>query len=104
MGWGEGAQAMMNRLEDLWKSADDGASAPIGPLGIRAESEFDDLLDAWYVERRNSIECEILLDRAKDLIARLMAEPPANPSRRKQARQLIQAIDRALRMVNTSND
>ena len=95
---------MMIRLEDLWKSADDGASTPIGPLQIRTESECDDLLDAWFVERRNSIECEILLDHAKDLIARLLAEPSASPSRRKQGRQLIQAIDRALRMVNTSND
>jgi hypothetical protein len=97
-------QLMMNRLEDLWMSADDGASAPIGPLEIRAESEFDDLLDAWYVERRNSIECEILLERAKNLIVRLLSESPVCPSKRKQARQLIHAIDQALRMVNTSND
>jgi hypothetical protein len=95
---------MMNRLEDLWKSADDGASAPIGPLEIRTESEFDDLLGAWYVERRNSIECEILLDRARDMIVRLLSDPSACSSRRKQARLLILAIDEALRMVNASND
>ncbi len=95
---------MMNRLEDLWKSADDGASSPIGPLEIRTESEFDDLLDAWYVERRNTIECEILLEHSRDLIARMLAESAASPSRTKQARRLIRAIDRAIRMVNTPDD
>jgi hypothetical protein len=95
---------MMNRLEDLWQSADDGASTPFGPLEIRDESEFDDLLDAWYVERRNSIECEILLDQSKALIRRLLVESNASPSRRKQARQLIRAIDRALMMLNSRDD
>jgi hypothetical protein len=91
---------MMNRLEDLWQSADDGASAPIGPQEIRTESEFDDLLDAWYVERQNSIECEILLEQSRTLIVRLLNEPSTSPSRRSQARRLIRAIDEALRMVN----
>ncbi len=94
---------MMNRLEDLWMSADDGAYSPIGPLEIRNVSEFDDLLDAWYAERQNSIECEILLKESKGIIARLLAESDATPSRRKQARQLIRAIDRALQMVNASD-
>ena len=95
---------MMNRLEDLWKSADDGASAPIGPLEIRTESEFDDLLDAWYVERQNSIECEILLEQSRALILRLATEAAASPSRRKQARRLIRAIDQAIRTANARDD
>jgi hypothetical protein len=87
---------MMNRLEDLWKSADDGASVPIGPIETKTEAEFDDLLDAWYVERRNSIECEILLEESRKLIQRLMTEAGVSPSRKKRARQLIRAIDEAL--------
>lgn len=95
---------MMNRLEDLWKSADDGASSPIGPLQIRDESEFDDLLDAWYVERQNSIECEILLEQSKELIVRLLSESDASRSRRKQARRLIRSINVVLRMVKSQDE
>jgi len=92
---------MMHRLEELWQSADDGASAPVGPLETRTEAEFDDLLDAWYVERRNSIECGILLDESRKLIERLLAESIVSPARRKRARRLIRAIDHTLRAVDS---
>ena len=94
---------MMNRLEDLWDSADDGATMPASPLEIRTEAEFDGLLDAWYLERRNSIECEILLDESRELIRRLIAEDQISPARRKRARRLIRAIDRTLRMVDSQD-
>ena len=95
---------MLNRLEDLWNSADDGASAPIGPLEIRAEAEFDDLLDAWSLERQSRIESEILLAQSKVLIARLVMESYASPRRRRQARRLIRAINRSLRPVDAQDE
>ena len=69
---------MTNRFEDLWNSADDGASSPVSPLELHNEAEFDGLLDAWFLERRNSIEFEILLDESRKLIRRLLAEVEAN--------------------------
>jgi hypothetical protein len=94
----------MNRIEEWWQSADDGASAPVGPLETRDEAEFDGLLDAWYLERRNCIECEILLEQSRVLIARLMAELDASPNRKRQARRLIRAIDQTLRAVDARDD
>src|SRR3954451_6080400 len=88
---------MKNRLEDLWQSADDGASAPLSPLMSRRESEFEELLDAWFLERRNSIECEILLDQSRKLIARLLSDGDVTDSGRKKAHRLIRAIDRTLK-------
>ena len=90
---------MKNRLEDLWNSADDGASTPVGPLINKNSSEFEDLLDAWFIERRNSIEFEILLDKSRDLIRRLVAESDVSPSGRRKALRLIRAIDRSRRIA-----
>ena len=95
---------MQNRLEDLWNSADDGASSPIGPLATRTEADFDDLLDAWYVERRNCIEFEILLDESRRLIRQLLSEADVSPSGRKRARRLIRAIETSLRTSDNHDE
>jgi hypothetical protein len=95
---------MKNRLEDLWNSADDGASSPIGPLAIRTGEEFDELLDAWYVERRNCIEFEILLDQSRRLMQQLLTEADVSPSGRKRARRLIRAIESTLRTSAEQED
>jgi hypothetical protein len=91
---------MPNRLEELWKSADDGAYSPIGPSCHHADADFDDLLDAWYLERQNRLEFEILLAQSKVLIARLIEESYASPVRRKQARRLLRAITHSLKPVD----
>ena len=95
---------MQNRLEELWNSADDGASTPVGPLPGRTEAEFDELLDAWYVERRNSIEFEILLDESLRLIQRLVNEGDVSASERKRARRLIRAIESTRRPSDHPED
>jgi hypothetical protein len=100
----EPQEMMTNRLEDLWKSADDGASAPIGPLANRTEAEFDQLLDAWFVERRNSIEFEILLDESRKLMRRLLAECEVSTTGQKRARRLIQVIETTLRTASANGD
>jgi hypothetical protein len=93
---------MMNRLEDLWMSADDGASSPVGHRDLcTSPGEADDLLDAWYVERRNAIECEILLDLSKTVLKKLLAESDASSAATRQARKLLRAIDRTLRLVES---
>jgi len=92
---------MMNRLEDLWMSADDGASTPSGPTALRTEAEFDDLLDAWFLERRNSIEFEMLLGQSRKLIARLLADGVTSPEGAKKARRLLREIDRCFRSAES---
>ncbi len=93
-----------NRLEDLWNSADDGASAPIGTLANRSESDFDELLDAWFLERRNSIEFEMLLDESRRLIERLIAEDEVSTSGRRHARRLLRTIKQTLRGAKDEQD
>jgi len=88
---------MKNRLEDLWNAADDGASTPASPLDLKTEAEFDELLDAWFLERRNSIEFEILLEESRKLIERLLSESDVSASDRRRARRLIRAIKQTLR-------
>jgi len=95
---------MTNRLEDLWKSANDGASTPVGPTTAHTEVDFDELLDAWFLERRNSIEFEILLDESRKLIERLLTEGDVSDSGRRQARRLIKAIDRTIRTAEPEDD
>ena len=99
---GEGAPGMMtNRFEDLWNSADDGASSPVGPMLHHDEAEFDGLLDAWYLERQHSIEFEILLAESRKMIRRLLAEADVSPESRRTARRLIRTINESLRTAPT---
>jgi len=95
---------MTNRLEDLWKAANDGASTPSGPLPTHTEADFDELLDAWFLERRNSIEFEILLDESRKLIERLLSEGDVSDSGRRRARRLIKAIARTIRTAEPEDD
>jgi hypothetical protein len=95
---------MTNRFEDLWNSADDGASSPVSPLELHNEAEFDGLLDAWFLERRNSIEFEILLDESRKLIRRLLAETDVTSGTRRSARRLIRAINESLRTAEQGED
>ena len=95
---------MLNRLEDLWNSADDGAITPVGPLETRTEAEFDGLLDAWYLERKNSIEYAILLGESRRMIRRLILDVDASSPDHKRARRLIRAIDRTLRAAESGDE
>ncbi len=92
---------MTNRFEDLWNSADDGASSPIGPTHHHDEAEFDGLLDAWSLERQQSIKFEILLDESRKMIRRLLAEADVSPRSRRSARRLIRAVNESLRTAPT---
>ena len=86
-----------NRFEDFWKSANDGASTPVGPMSALHDDETSDLFDAWILERQNSVEFAILLKEAREMIARLLAEQSGSDARRRKARRLMQIIDLTLR-------
>ena len=59
-------------IDELLRSAaGDGGSLPINAKPYRMD--FDDLLNAWSIERSHSIECEMLLNLSRAIIARLMA-------------------------------
>ena len=59
-------------IDELLRSAaGDGGSLPIDVRPYRMD--FDDLFEAWSIERSHSIECEMLLNLSRDTIARLMA-------------------------------
>ena len=87
---------MTNRVEDLWQSApNDGASAPIGPTPARTGVEFEQIMDAWFLERGRSVESELLLERSRKFLKRVMART-ASVGERREIRGLIRAIDRAI--------
>jgi len=95
---------MKNRLEDLWKAADDGASTPLGPWATRTDAEIDQLMDAWFQERHMSIEFEMLLKQSRRMIARLLSGAIDRPEGRKKAQRLLREIDRSIRAMKTDGE
>jgi hypothetical protein len=86
---------MMGRFEDLWESAaSDGALSPVGVA--RPEGEFDALMDAWFRERQDCIECRLYLDEAGRLLRAIAHENQVPPRLRRRAKHLLSAI-RAVR-------
>jgi hypothetical protein len=88
---------MNSRFDELWTlAADDGASCLAGVTMTRAEADDEvdhrQLLDAWYRERQDHIECSLVLGRALRWICHLLADGEITPRRRRQAGRLIQAI------------
>jgi hypothetical protein len=92
---------MTNRFEDLWNSADDGASASLGPLELPNDAECDELLDAWFVERQHCIEFEILLAESRKMIRKLLTADDVTPESRRSALRLIRRISETLRTSKT---
>jgi hypothetical protein len=90
---GEGAQKMINFYDDLFSSTGmDGASAPVALLKRHDDVELDSLMDAWFKERRESIECGMFLDRAKRLLNDILGDENLTPRTRRKVRNLIRAI------------
>jgi len=81
---------MSRRFEDLWESAGDGALTPIGLA--RPECEFDALMDAWFRERHESIECRLYLDEAGALLRQIIEEDEVPSRLRRRAKHLLRAI------------
>lgn len=92
------------RFDNLWSSAaNDGASCPIGVSGDRSsrnadsEVEVDQLLDAWFHERTDRIECSLILEQARKLLSDLLADGQVSPRKRREACRMIRAIKKQLR-------
>ena len=90
------------RFDDLWSAAaHDGASCPIGFSGNRpgrnASSDVDELMDAWFQERTDRIECSLILEQAGKLLSGLLAEGTASPKKRREACRVLRAIRKQLR-------
>jgi hypothetical protein len=86
---------MTGRFDNLWESAaGDGALSPVGVA--RPESEFDALMDAWFRERQDCIECRLYLDEAGRLLRKVLDEETVPVRLRRRAKHLLLAI-RAVR-------
>src|SRR4051812_22480339 len=101
---------MGRRFEDLWATAaDDGASCPIG-VSDRApgredrelspqSDELDLILEAWSRERARRIEATLLVEEARRVISRFVAEGTSTPMALQRARRVLGAI-RALQAAD----
>ena len=92
------------RFDDLWSSAaHDGASCPIGVSGSYASPnadnavDVDELLDAWFHERTDRIECSLILEQARKLLSGLLAEGTVSARKRGETCRVIRAIKKQLR-------
>ena len=93
---------MTARFEDLWNSADDGACSPVQVFATGSNAnEVDHLIDAWYRERSDRIECSLLLDQARRLINGFLADGEISPLRRRQATRFLKVSRTA---VNPGRD
>lgn len=89
---------MNDRLEDLWSSAaEDGASCPIGYMTTHVDvdvlSERDLLMEAWFRERSDRIECALVLDQARRLLSVLVEEGGISPNALRRTTRMIRSID-----------
>jgi hypothetical protein len=90
---------MNYRYEDLRSSAaEDGASCPIGYMttypGPDSASELDLLMDAWFRERSDRIECSLVLDRARRLLRAIVEEGRISQDALRKTTRLIHSIDK----------
>ena len=95
---------MNSRFDDIWRgAAADGACAFTGIDLTRSEtgSDLDELLDAWYRERTDRIECSLILEQAQRLIAAILAKGELTAQRR-QADNVIRSI-REVRKAERGN-
>jgi hypothetical protein len=84
---------MSNRFEDLLATAaEDGASTPTGLYPFRNGAEFEQLMEAWYIERQKSIESSLLLDRVHQLLTRILHDGEVTETSRRKTLDLLHAI------------
>jgi hypothetical protein len=100
---------MNYRFEDLWSSAAaDGASCPIGHMPTHASeesaAELDLLMDAWFRERSERIECSLVLDQARRLLRAIVDEGRISQDALRRTTRLIHSIDKVQRNDREVND
>jgi hypothetical protein len=94
---------MASLYEELLRSvAEDGASMPCAPAPGRPADAVEDLMDAWLEERHYSIEYRMLVERACQLLARILNDGELTPQSSRKARALIRVL-RAVDVAERSN-
>ncbi len=87
---------MNNRFDDLLATAaDDGASALNGVATSRSKADAEQLMQAWCIERQNSIECSLFLDQASQLLLSILHEGEISDTNRRKGRSLLRVIREA---------
>jgi hypothetical protein len=86
-------RAMSSRFEFPWDSIPtDGAFSPGGASSPRDDADDEELMSAWFKERQATIELSLCLDRARDLLSRILADGMVTPASRKRVKHLFRAI------------
>ena len=89
---------MSSCFDDLCSSAPgDGAFAAEGVSPLRANCHHQEILEAWFLERQQSIELRLYLDQARRLLARILNEGEVSVESRRRTRLLLLAIRAAER-------
>ncbi len=84
---------MSNPFDDLFISTgEDGASAPVASIKTRDAAEIDRIMDAWFQERQDNIECGMFLDQARRLLTRILADGELTLKTRRQVKSFIVAM------------
>lgn len=83
---------MNDAIEAMLMAAGDGATTAAGVGTTPRPHELDELMEAWLIERGRSIECGLLLDRARRLLRRITAEGRLTEASDREARCLLRAI------------
>jgi hypothetical protein len=84
---------MINRFEDLWQSAGDGAFSP--GSAVHPDHDVDALMDAWLKERQDSTECRLYLEEMGRVLRKLIAVEKVPPRLRRRAKSLLRAVHEA---------
>ena len=91
---------MRNLFDIPWDSLPhDGASAPVGVSGRHDRADDEELMSAWLRERQENIEVGLYLERASDLLGRIVAGGEVTPAIMRRARHLLRSIEAALQGV-----
>lgn len=84
---------MINFYDDLFFSTGaDGACTPVGTVRDHDGVDLDVIMDAWFQERRESIECSMFLERAKKLLGQILVDEELTPRARKKVRNFIRSM------------
>jgi hypothetical protein len=84
---------MINPYDDLFcLTGADGAFAPVGVVKDDDSVDLDQIMDAWFRERRESIECSLFLERAQKILIQILSDGELTPRSRRSIKSLLLAI------------
>lgn len=81
----------------LLSTGEDGASTPVTSIRNRDAAEIDRIMDAWFQERQDNIECGMFLDQARKLLTRILADGELTLKTRRQVKSFMLAMQECRR-------